>query len=144
MIDKKDLLAYATKKLGGEKELMRSYVTERLSSAVRGGTTIGQLIEIAKKEDWFPTLMNLPISQLAGGTPDKTSSSGGRITLQQKKDLQEDIVTFLKKNPSSGKSQIAEAVGFEASKVAVQLRTLKASKKVTSKGSKAQTVYSAK
>jgi len=87
----------------------------------------------------------MPIANLAGGVPAQpVVGSGGRITQAEKEKLQECILGYLKDNPWSAKSGIAGAVGFDASKVAVQMRSLKSNGLIKSSGKKASTVYAIK
>ena len=143
MTKKDDLMKFMMDKLGGEKAVQREYAKERLMKAVSGGTTFGEIIEIAKQEDWLPILLATPIGTLAG-EPVTLRPPSGRITLADKATLHESVLSYLKDNPWSGKSAIADAVGFEPQKVAVQIRSLKANGAIKSSGKKSSTVYAVK
>ena len=143
MTKKDDLMKFMMDKLGGEKAVQREYAKVRLMKAVSGGTTVGEIIEIAKQEDWLPFLLATPIGSLAD-QPKTLKQPTGRLTKADKETLQEGILSFLKENPWSGKSAIASAVGFEPLKVAVQLRSLKGSGQIKSSGKKASTIYAVK
>ena len=143
MTKKEDLMKFMMDKLGGEKAVQREYAKERLMKAVSDGTTLEEIIDISKQEDWLDYLLKTPIGALVG-RPATIRESSGRITLADKETLQEGILRFLKETPWSGKGAISDAVGFEPQKVAVQIRSLKANGIIQSSGKKSSTVYAVK
>jgi predicted transcriptional regulator len=55
--------------------------------------------------------------------------------------LREAILSFLKKNPKSKKTEIAQAVGFDPAKITPQLTKLKDEGLVKTEGSRRDMVY---
>lgn len=143
MAKQDDLMKFMMDKLGGEQAVQKEYTKSRLVRAVSDGATIGEIIEIAKREDWLPLLLATPLSELSG-QPVLLRPTSGRITHAEKASLIDSILSYLKDNPWSAKSAIAGAVGFAPLKVAVQLRSLKKDGKIKSNGKKASTVYAIK
>jgi hypothetical protein len=141
----KEMLLYLLELTGKtEEDIQREVYKDRIVELAGQGKTIGEMLDVAKKEKWEPVLLNtkfadiMPTRKAAG----KRSSTGGRMTKEETKELQGAILAFLKKNNDSSISQIAEGVGTEVGKVRGQLIKMKAQGQVTTKGSKRDMTYS--
>ena len=91
----------------------------------------------------MPYLLSTPIAALSGMSSGSAKSST-RLTAAQKEEMNKGIVAFLSKNPWAKKAEIAEAVGYDASKVYTRLQALRKDKKITSVGDRAATCYATK
>lgn len=143
MLTDKEMMEYMLKQLGGKQKVKQALIKQRLMDAVTGGTTIGQLIEVAKDEDWLPTLLALPIASLVGGNKQATASSpSGRITIEQKEQMVGDIKTYLGERNRAGKAQIAKAIGVDPKKLVIRLRAMVEDGTIVTHGDRSKTVYS--
>lgn len=66
---------------------------------------------------------------------------GRRLTPRQIEAIREAILTWLADHPGSSKAEIAAAIGVDARKLSLQLRGLKAEKKLRTSGMRAHMLY---
>ena len=82
-----------------------------------------------------------PKPKIAKNAPKKTAK---RLSRDQKAQVLDNIVAYLKENPDSKTPVIAKSVGVPSRKAGLYLKELKDKKRVTSKGKKVNMVYRAK
>jgi len=122
-------------------------------------TTIGAFVARMQADGAWDLIKSLSIQDLTGklaepaaaakkrgrpaGKGKKKKTKRGRMTKEDKAKLLQAVPVFLKKNPNSKAKDIASAVGLPTTKLAGPLRELIKSKKISKKGKKAGTTYSA-
>lgn len=140
-----NLVEFMYSKLGGKERVYQEYVKGRLFSAVSGGTTVGQLLEIAEKEGWLETLKGIPFESLLGlkKTPEKKERVK-RATPEEKDAIKGSIIKVLTNNPWSNVGDIVAGVGKESQRVRPLIAVLKKDGQIKATGSKAAMVYAVK
>lgn len=125
-----------------EKELMVDIWKDRILELARRGSTIGEMIGVAKEEGFEEALMGLKFTEIMPHTTSKgQSSTGSRLTKAETEQLTQSILDTLKKHPGSSIGELVEATGYDATKVRPQLNKLKSEGKISSEGTRRDMVY---
>lgn len=144
----KELFDFMLEQLGGEEEVFQKFKEQRLEALLKNTeTTLGEMLEEAEAGGWISWLKGQKLStviEMTTGSTVGAGKTGKRITKAEKEQLVEGILGFLKDNPDSAVTDIAEAVGHDVKTTGTQLRSLVAEKKVKKKGERKATRYSLK
>jgi hypothetical protein len=147
-----ELIEFLVKKHGGESEVLRDYALEKIADLASMEGTLGDLLEEAEVHGFRPLLERVQLLELAKLiNPAREAAlslnrSGVartriRLTAEERSDLYERIIAYLKDNPWSQNSDIARAVDVDSKRLGMHLRDLKNEQKLMSVGIRSKMRY---
>ena len=143
-----ELFNFMVDKLGGESSVRNEFLRNKIADLDAEAITIGNLFDDADENGWSEWLRSLNISDFARMVRGKNTEtkpmvarSGKRMTMREKEELHKQLLAFLKENPWSQSSSLANIVGLPTRTVGLHLKALREKGLVITEGDKAKMRY---
>jgi len=147
----RELFDFMLRQLGGESAVRGEFLKNKIATLNTSQMTVGELLNEAENDGWNEWLKSLKFSELSRlltGNEGPTSSVstparvGKRMTADERDKLHQNILDYLRVNPWSLASAIADHVGLPTRTIGLRLKDLREKNLVRTEGEKAKMTYS--
>jgi len=143
-IQNEELYEFMVDHLGGETKVEELRKEKEMEKTLLNQTlTLGEILDKAEEGNWFDWLKEQKLSRLTKPRVrhKREGTSRSRITKAEKEQIREGILQYLKVNPGSAVSAIANTVGWSTKIVGNQIRPMRYTGLITKEGERKTTRY---